>query len=84
LINEIVPREQLVERARDWARRITVNAPLAIQGTKESALRCFAAGSLDDAYAIESEISKKVFATDDAKEGPLAFVEKRTPNWQGK
>ncbi|MEX0664115.1 MAG: enoyl-CoA hydratase-related protein [Acidimicrobiia bacterium] len=84
LLNEIVPREQLVERARDWAHRITVNAPLAIQGTKESALRCFGAGTLEAAYEIESEISKRVFATEDAVEGPLAFTEKRPPNWQGR
>ena len=38
LLNEIVPRHQLVDRARDWAARITANAPLAIAATKESAL----------------------------------------------
>jgi len=84
LINEIVPRDQLVDRAREWARRITVNAPLAVQGTKESALRCFAAGSLAEAYEIESEISRRVFDTEDAVEGPKAFVEKRPPNWQAR
>jgi enoyl-CoA hydratase len=84
LINEIVPREQLVERARDWARRITVNSPFAIRCTKESALRCFGAGSLADAYAIESEIGKRVLASEDSKEGPLAFVEKREPRWQNR
>jgi enoyl-CoA hydratase len=84
VINEIVPREQLLDRAYEWARRITVNAPLAIQGTKESALRCFAAGSLNDAYAIESEISRRVFATEDAVEGPKAFAEKRPPVWKAR
>ncbi|HWW52264.1 MAG TPA: enoyl-CoA hydratase-related protein, partial [Acidimicrobiales bacterium] len=39
LVNEIVPEEQLMDRARDWARRITANAPLAVQATKESVLR---------------------------------------------
>src|SRR3954466_12895917 len=39
LINEIVDRDQLMERARDWAERIAANAPLAVQATKESVLR---------------------------------------------
>ena len=54
-----------------------------MQATKESVLRGLA-GTLDDAYAIEQEISKVVFATEDAKEGPKAFAEKRAPNWQGR
>jgi enoyl-CoA hydratase len=65
------------------ARRITVNAPLAVQATKESVLRGLAL-SLDDAYDLEQKISTKVFQTDDAKEGPKAFAEKRKPNWQGR
>jgi enoyl-CoA hydratase len=82
LINEIVPEDELLERAFDWARRITVNAPLAVQATKESVLRGLA-GSLDEAYDIEQQIASVIFATDDAKEGPRAFAEKRDPVWQG-
>jgi len=83
LINELVEVDQLMDRALDWAARITKNAPLAVQATKESVLRGLA-GTLDEAYAIEEELSKKVFATEDAKEGPKAFAEKRTPRWQGR
>jgi len=61
-----------------------VNSPFAIRCTKESALRCFGAGSLADAYEIESDIGKRVLASEDAKEGPLAFTEKRAPNWQAR
>ena len=78
-----VPREELLDRARAWARRITANAPLAVQATKESVLRCLAL-DMDEAYKLEAEISSKVFQTEDAKEGPKAFTEKRKPNWQGK
>ncbi|HEV3353691.1 MAG TPA: enoyl-CoA hydratase-related protein [Acidimicrobiales bacterium] len=83
LINEIVPRDQLMDKAHDWARRITANAPLAVQATKESVLKGLLV-DLESAYKIESEISGRVFQTEDAKEGPKAFAEKRPPVWQGR
>ncbi|MDQ6696930.1 MAG: enoyl-CoA hydratase-related protein [Actinomycetota bacterium] len=83
LVNEIVEPERLMNRALEWAGRITKNAPLAVQATKESVLRGLA-GSLDEAYAVEQEVSKRIFATEDAKEGPKAFAEKRQPRWQGR
>ena len=73
---------ELLDRAFDWARRICVNAPLAVQATKESVLRGLS-GTLTDAYLIEGELSTAVFATDDAAEGPKAFAEKRPPEWKG-
>lgn len=83
LINEIVEEDELLERAFDWARRIAVNAPLAVQATKESVLRGLTT-TLDEAYVIEQELSQKIFATEDAKEGPKAFAEKRDPVWRAK
>ena len=81
LLNEIVPRSQLLDRARDWAFRIAENAPLAVAATKESALRGLAAGSLDEALRVEARISARILQTDDAREGPRAFTEKRAPRW---
>jgi enoyl-CoA hydratase len=83
LLNEIVPEDELWERALAWAHRITANAPLAVQATKESVLRASAL-ELEAAYRMEAEISHRVFATEDAREGPLAFVEKRPPVWRGR
>jgi enoyl-CoA hydratase len=83
LLNEIVPRAQLLDRAREWAFRITENAPLAVAATKEAALRGLAAGSLDEALHIEARISARILRTDDAREGPRAFTEKRAPRWTG-
>lgn len=83
LLNEIVEPDRLLARAGEWARRILANAPLAVQATKESVIRGLN-GTLADAYGIEEELSKTVFATEDAKEGPRAFKEKRTPNWQAR
>jgi enoyl-CoA hydratase len=83
LLNEIVPRSQLLDRAYDWAARICENAPLAVAATKESALRSLGAESLGEAMKIEARISARVLTTDDAREGPRAFVEKRAPQWTG-
>lgn len=83
LINEIVPEDQLLEKAYDWARRISANAPLAVQATKESVVRGLKE-TMKEAYKIESQLSTKVFSSEDAKEGPKAFAEKRKPNWSGK
>jgi enoyl-CoA hydratase len=83
LLNEIVPAEELMATAAAWARRILANAPLAVQATKESVIRGLN-GTLADAYVIEQELSQQIFATEDAKEGPKAFKEKRPPQWQAK
>jgi enoyl-CoA hydratase len=83
LLNEIVPRARLLDRAREWALRITENAPLAVAATKESALRGLAAESLGEALRIEARVSARVLASNDAREGPRAFTEKRAPRWTG-
>lgn len=84
LLNEVVPPEALMETARRWAGEIVKNAPLAVQGTKKSALLGFRAATLDEAYMIEDACSAEVFATDDAQEGVAAFFEKREPRWKGR
>src|SRR6266571_4992134 len=73
VLNEIVPEDELMPRARDWARRINANAPLAVQATKESVLRGLLV-SMAEAYDIEQKLSSEVFQTEDAKEGPRAFA----------
>jgi enoyl-CoA hydratase len=83
LLNKIVPEEDLLDEAYAFARRITKNAPLAVQATKESVIRCLAL-DMKAAYKLESEISSGVFQTEDAKEGPKAFAEKRPPVWQAR
>ena len=83
LLNEIVTEGDLLDRALWWATRITANAPLAVQATKESVLRGLEVDQRE-AYKIESELATKVFSSEDAKEGPKAFAEKRDPVWKGR
>ena len=83
LLNEIVEPDQLLDRAEHWAARILANGPLAVRATKESVVRGMK-GTLRDAYKVESELSARVFASEDAKEGPRAFAEKRLPDWKNR
>lgn len=80
LLNEVVARERLMETALGYARRITANAPLAVQATKQSVWEGLGM-NLRDAYKNESALASQIFQTDDAKEGPKAFAEKRPPRW---
>jgi enoyl-CoA hydratase len=83
LLNRVVPQESLMEDAYAFARRITKNAPLAVQATKRSVMEGLAL-DLKAAYRNETAISATVFQTEDAKEGPRAFAEKRPPVWQAR
>ena len=83
LLNRVVDEDTLLDEAFAFAARITKNAPLAVQATKRSVMEGLAL-DLAAAYKNESRISRTVFQTEDAKEGPLAFKEKRKPSWKGR
>jgi enoyl-CoA hydratase/carnithine racemase len=83
LINRVVVADQLMDTAYDYAERIAVNAPLAVWATKQSAVEGLTL-DLQSAYDNETRHSDRIFATEDAKEGPRAFAEKRPPRWQGR
>jgi enoyl-CoA hydratase len=83
LINRVVPAAQLMDAAYEFAARIAVNAPLAVFATKQSAVEGLAL-DLKSAYDNETLHSNRVFETEDAKEGPRAFAEKRAPRWQAR
>lgn len=83
LLNAVVPEESLLDEAFAMAARITRNAPLAVQATKRSVLEGLGMDPRS-AYKNESQISQVIFGTEDAKEGPRAFAEKRDAVWQGR
>jgi enoyl-CoA hydratase len=83
LVNRVVPRHQLMEEALVLAERIAENAPLAVRYSKSVMIRSLGA---DDAtgWRLTDEAVGVVFSSPDAMEGPVAFAEKRRPNWQGR
>lgn len=81
IVNDVVEPDALIDTAKDWARRIMVNAPLAIEATKRSVHNGLKLG-LREAFEQELMEAAQVFMTEDAKEGPAAFAEKRPPVWQ--
>ncbi|SON63095.1 Carnitinyl-CoA dehydratase [Mycobacterium simulans] len=83
LVNRVVEPDQLMDTAYDYAERIVANAPLAVSATKQSAVEGLAL-DLESAYANETRHSNRVFETEDAKEGPRAFAEKRPPRWRAR
>jgi E-phenylitaconyl-CoA hydratase len=83
LINKVVPRERLMETALDYARKICQNAPLAVRAIKELATRSQYM-HINDGLRLEAAIMAVLRETEDAKEGPRAFAEKRPPNFQGR
>ena len=82
LINRVVPKEDLMSEARKMADRLCENGPLALRLAKEIALKSRGLPR-EMGYLMEHEIGGKAFTTEDAKEGPLAFFEKRKPKFRG-
>ena len=83
LVNEVVPKERLMETAERWAREIAECSPLSVQATKQAAMQGLDT-PLSQAVVAPYEAVARLWASDDAKEGPLAFAQKRKPRWTGR
>jgi enoyl-CoA hydratase len=83
LINRVVTADRLMDEALALAATIAENAPLAVRVSKRVMKQ---AGEVPDAegWKINNAAAAEVFGSADAMEGPIAFAEKRKPNWTGK
>jgi Enoyl-CoA hydratase/carnithine racemase len=83
LVTEVVPHEQLLDRARELAELLCRNAPLAVWGTKMGILRGLGLPA-DQADEIAAGYLAVVEQSEDHAEGPRSFVEKRKPAWKAR
>ncbi|MQY24124.1 enoyl-CoA hydratase/isomerase family protein [Nocardia macrotermitis] len=81
MITEIVAHDRLLERAHEIADIVNSNAPLAVRGTRLAILKGLDV-PLHEAEMLAESFRERVTRTEDALEGPKAFVEKRLPKWQ--
>ncbi len=80
LVNRLVPADRVVEEARELADAIAANAPLAVRNSR-TLVREAAELSEREAWERNLALAAEVMAHPDAREGPLAFAEKRPPRW---
>ena len=83
LVNVLCEPGDAINEAMNLAERINANAPLAVRATRQ-AISQGAMVSDDEGIRIAVELFKPVAVSEDAKEGPLAFVEKRLPEWKAR
>jgi enoyl-CoA hydratase/carnithine racemase len=79
-VHEIVENSKIATRVKELAEKVASHAPLTLWSTKEALRRLQDARPLPDG----DDIVRKVYGSDDFKEGVKAFVEKRPPRWTGK
>ena len=83
LVNAVVPAASLREEAAGLAATIAANAPLSVRAAKAMVHRS-AGRALHEALDEGWRLFEPVYASEDAQEGPRAFVEKRQPVWKGR
>jgi enoyl-CoA hydratase len=83
LINKVVPAAEVMAEAERYAKLICSNGPLAVQAAKEAAINAYNQ-SWEEGFRTEALIAERIFKTEDAKEGPKAFAEKRAPVYHGR
>jgi enoyl-CoA hydratase len=83
LVTRLADPGKAAEVALELAERIAKNAPLAVAASKQI-LRKTRGVTEEEAWKIQAPLMARVFTSEDAKEGPRAFAEKREPNWSGR
>jgi crotonobetainyl-CoA hydratase len=83
-VNEVVPASDVLAAARRWADRIAECAPLSVRGSKQAAMRGLDAPTLREAVDGRYDQLHAMIKSEDFREGPRAFAEKRKPRWQGR
>lgn len=83
-VNEVVAHEDLLDSAKKWAESIMECSPTSVRTTKDVAMSGLSHASVETAMEQKYDSVLDLFKGEDFVEGPLAFSEKRKPNWTGK
>ena len=83
LVNKVVPPDELMTTAKEWAETICRLGPLAVRAAKEAMIRGYNM-TLEDGLRLENSLIAYLFGTEDFVEGATAFVEKRKPDYKAK
>ena len=83
IVNKVVPAAELMDAAEAMANKIAKNGPLAVRAAKEAMIRGTSM-TLDEGMQLELDLVESLLNTEDAKEGPKAFAEKRKPEFKGR
>lgn len=83
LVNRVVEADALIDEAKSAAKKILKRGPIAVANTKRAIQRGLDM-TIEEGLKEESRLFGESFASEDAKEGVNAFLEKRAPNFQGK
>ena len=82
LVNHVAPGAEVLARATEIARRIARNGPVAVRQAKRT-MNAASGRPIEDGLRLEQDSQRIVLATQDAREGPRAFMEKRRPSFTG-
>ena len=83
LVARLTEKGGAVEGALALAERVAQNAPLAVAASKKIIEATTQGLTEEELWALNTELQIPVFTSNDAREGPVAFAEKRPPNWTG-
>lgn len=83
-VNAVVPHDELMNAALDWANQIKACSPLSIRASKDVVYKSLDMASLEESMTAKYDSVDAMVKSEDFVEGPLAFSEKRAPNWKGK
>jgi E-phenylitaconyl-CoA hydratase len=83
LVSQVVPLPELMPKAMEVAELICQSGPVAVRLAKEAACRGYDM-TLEQGLALEAKLSDEVWRTEDSREGPVAFAQKRKPEYKGR
>ena len=81
LVNKVVPSDELLSEAKEWATKLSQRSPQALSQTKKI-MRMALDSTFEEIFSVEAKIQNQLIGSADNKEAVMAFLEKRPPKFQ--